>query len=111
MKSFYFPPEIWTMIYDYDNTYKIVYNNCMQEMISYFNHNKINSIMNFRFYYYTLYLNNSRDVTKMSCITYNVLSNLRETSVYKDLNSVVDNKDCWQHFIESSKGKIYTKLK
>ena len=31
-------------------------------------------------------------------------------SPYKNLNSVVDNKDCWQHFIKLSKRKIYTKM-
>ena len=36
MKRVYFPPELWTMIYQYDNTYKIHYNKCMQEMNSYF---------------------------------------------------------------------------
>jgi hypothetical protein len=111
MKSFYFPPELWTIIYQYDNTYKIVYDNCMQEMISYFNHNKINCIMKARFYYYTLYLINSQDVIKMPCINYITITNSRESLPYKDLNAVVHNRNCWQHFIKSPKGKIYTKLK
>ena len=113
MRPVYLPPEIWIMIYEYDSTYKIVYNNCMQEMMSYFNHNRINCIMNTRFYHYnTLYLNHSNDKTKMSCSKYIKLTNLRDThySPYKNLNSVVHNKDCWQHFIKSSKGKIYTKM-
>ena len=110
MKHIYLPPEIWTIIYQYDNTYKTIYNNCMQEMTSYFNHNKINSIMNARFYYYTLYLRNSQDVIKMPCVEYIVLNNSRESPPYKDLNSVIHHKNCWQHFIKSPKGKIYTKL-
>ena len=110
MSSVYLPPEIWTIIYQYDNTYKIVYNNCIQEMMSYFNHNKINSIMKERFYYYTLYLDHSQDVIKMSCIKYIVIASSRERPPYKDLNSVVQYKNCWQNFIKSPKGKIYTKL-
>ena len=32
MKQYYFPNEIWTKIYEYDNTYKIQYDKCINEM-------------------------------------------------------------------------------
>ena len=60
MKRVYFPPELWTMIYQYDNTYKKYYNECIQQMNSYFNHNIMISMMKACFDYYNIYNVNSR---------------------------------------------------
>ena len=108
MKPVYFPREIWTIIYEYDNTYKTVYNQCMQEMNSYFNHNRMISLMNTCFYYYyTLYLRRSFAITNISCVKY-ILR--KRSDVYRDSKSVVNYKNCWNHYVVKSDKKVYTRL-
>ena len=113
MKLIYFPSEIWTMIYEYDNTYKTIYNKCIQEMCSYFNHNRMISIMNACFYYYyTLYLKRSNAINNISCVKYILYKKFDTRSdVYRDSKSIVQYKNCWDHYIRRSKKKVYTKLR
>lgn len=115
MKQFYFPPEIWTIIYEYDNTYKKVYDQCMTEMNSYFIHNKMISIMRSCFFYYDkCYLRgrDANDSKTMSCLRYLMILKMdTRTCVYRDSNVIVNHKNCWQHYIVKSKERVYTKLK
>ena len=112
MKTFYFPPEIWTMIYEYDNTYKKVYNQCMYEMKSYFIHNRMISIMDACFEYYDIYLNRKYAVNNKSCLEYILLKKLDSRSdVYRVPTSIINHTDCWKHYMTKSNKKNYAILK
>ena len=107
MKGVYFPPELWTIIYQYDNTYKIHYNKCMQEMNSYFNHNIMISIMKACFEYYNIYNVNSRSFNKLSRLKYLIHKKQYNNNVYSDPRSIVYNRNTWNNYIVKNKKKIY----
>lgn len=107
MKRVYFPPELWTMIYQYDNTYKKYYNECMQQMNSYFNHNIMVSMMKACFEYYNIYNVNSRSFNKLSRLKYIVYKKQRHADVYSDPRSIVSNRNVWDNYIKKKRKKIY----
>lgn len=54
MKKYYFPNEIWTTIYEYDNTYKIQYDKCINEMNKTFWYIRTNDMLKWIFSHYEL---------------------------------------------------------
>ena len=107
MKRVYFPPELWTVIYQYDNTYKIHYNECMQEMNSYFIHNIMVSMMKACIEYYDIYSVNSISLKKKSYLNYIIYKKNNHGHVYSEPNSILHNKNIWNNYIKKNKKKVY----
>jgi hypothetical protein len=59
MKCIYLPNEIWTNIYEYDTTYIVHFNICLQELNSHFNRNRTIGILKALFIMYIHYSNSS----------------------------------------------------
>lgn len=107
MKRVYFPPELWRIIYQYDNTYKKCYNQCIQEMNSYFNHNIMISMMKACFEYYNIYNVNSRSFNKLSRLKYLIYKKQHHADVYSDPRSIVYNRNVWNNYIKKKRKKVY----
>ena len=112
MKEYYFPPEIWRLIYSYVKPYKTIYNECITEMRSYCIHNKMISMMNVCFQYYNDCYLIAHPINNLSYLKYIIkfTSNASSGEVYSNPYSIVSHRNCWDHYIKKCGKRIYTKI-
>ena len=75
MKQYYFPNEIWTIIYEYDNTYKLKYKNCINELNRHFWYIRSNSMLEWIFYFHSIAKQSPQNklIHQISLLKYTIL--------------------------------------
>ena len=102
------PPELWTIIYEFDPTYKNIYNQCVNELTCHFYHNRMLSIFNSIFEYHRIYCINN--TSPKSLLTYiKLLLERQQIPIYYKF----DPSNCpWSHYrqkIQRYKNTVYNK--
>jgi hypothetical protein len=92
MKCIYLPNEIWTNIYEYDTTYIVHFNICLQELNSHFNRNRTIGILKALF---IMYMHYSKDHLFNDYIHY---------------NSYFEKLDVYRYFLKFIKKTYYNVL-
>ena len=93
MKQYYFPNEIWTKIYEYDNTYKIQYDKFLNEMNKTFWYMRTNYMLKWIFSYYNI-ARNSPMIHKISLLTYIIKwKHFENVDNYRNVNKIKEMFD------------------
>ena len=91
MKQYYFPNEIWTIIYEYDNTYKLKYKNCINELNRHFWYIRSNAMLEWIFHYHNMAKQTpiNRLVHKISLLKYIIKwKNSQHLDDYRNINKI-----------------------
>ena len=96
MKQYYFPNEIWKIIYEYDNTYKLQYNKCINEMNKTFWYMRTNYMLKWIFSYYEIAKKSpiNRIIHRISLLEYIIKwKNCKGEDSYRNANKIKDMFD------------------
>ena len=92
------PPELWTIIYEFDPTYKNIYNQCVNELTCHFYHNRMLSIFNSLFEYHRIYCINNTSPKSLPTYIKLLLERQQIPIYYK-----FEPSNCpWNHYREKT---------
>ena len=104
------PSEVIALIYNYDITFRSIFNLCIKEMISFFYNNRTINMLNCLNDYYKIYNKvNKSHTNKLNYLNYikELKTDLRTKNILCNINVI---EDVWQHYRFKNKNRIYGKF-